>query len=258
MNRRQFITASTAAITAALAAGPTTTHAQSNEARDFYELSEYTFSSHEQIGAFHTYMETAAIPAYNRLEIQPIGVFETQQMSSSIWVLMRHTTLRSFNRATKKLFRDEQYLKDGAAFLDADPKNPAFTRVNTSLLKAFDGLRTLETPVKNDGRIVELRRYMSATVKKARKKIDMFNSGEVGIMQRAGMGPILFGEHLTGPDMPNLTYFLSYKDEDAKKQAWANFLKDPKWKEISTDPQYKDTVSDIVSINLRPTPYSQI
>jgi hypothetical protein len=36
------------------------------------------------------------------------------------------------------------------------------------------------------------------------------------------------------------------------------FRVDPEWKKLSGDPQYKDTVSNITDIILKPTPYSQI
>jgi hypothetical protein len=187
-------------------------------------------------------------------------VFEPKKKDHTVWVLLRHTSVDSFATTTSKLLADTEYLKKGADFLDADPKTPAFTRVETSFMKSFAGIPTIELPVTSEGRVFELRRYMSPTVKAGQKKIEMFNAGEIDIMRRAGMGPVMYGEHLTGPDMPNLTYFLSYPSMRERGASWGRFGKDPAWKEISGKPEYGNSaiLSDIVSFYLEPTGYSQI
>jgi hypothetical protein len=44
----------------------------------------------------------------------------------------------------------------------------------------------------------------------------------------------------------------------SRDSAWSAFGKDPEWKKLSVDPQYKDNVSAISDIILQPTAYSQI
>ncbi|UCE47399.1 MAG: NIPSNAP family protein, partial [Phycisphaerales bacterium] len=61
-----------------------------------------------------------------------------------------------------------------------------------------------------------------------------------------------------GSQMPNLTYMLVFDDLTHRDAMWDVFRVDPEWKKISSDPQYKDTVSNITDIILRPTGYSQI
>jgi hypothetical protein len=51
---------------------------------------------------------------------------------------------------------------------------------------------------------------------------------------------------------------LSFESMDAQKAGWAAFGKDPDWKKLSKDPQYKDTVSNITNLYLRPIEGSQI
>jgi hypothetical protein len=58
--------------------------------------------------------------------------------------------------------------------------------------------------------------------------------------------------------MPNLTYMLAFDDEQAQKRAWDAFKADDAWKKLSKDPAYKDTVSNITNLILRPTEASQI
>ena len=260
MDRRDFMTTTGAIVTATALSASNSAEAQDSKARDYYELRHYTFASEDQIAGFHTFMEEAAIPAYNRIGINPVGVFTPQKEDNTMWVLIRHTSLESFATATSKLLTDKKYLKKGAAFLDADPKTPAYTRIETTFMKSFAGIPTIEQPVTSEGRVFEVRNYHSPTVKAGQKKIEMFNNGEIDIMRRVGMGPVVYGEHLTGPDMPNLTYILSYPSMRERGKAWGRFGKDPAWKEISSKPEYANSaiLSGIESFYIEPTEYSQI
>ena len=67
-----------------------------------------------------------------------------------------------------------------------------------------------------------------------------------------------FGETIIGPMMPNLTYMLVFEDLNERDERWGVFGSSPEWKKLRSDPRYKDTVSNITDIILRPTPYSQI
>ncbi|HIJ53010.1 MAG TPA: hypothetical protein HPP66_07625 [Planctomycetes bacterium] len=58
--------------------------------------------------------------------------------------------------------------------------------------------------------------------------------------------------------MPNLTYMLVFADMEMRGERWGVFGSDPAWKKLRGNPAYKDTVSNITDIILRPTRYSQI
>ena len=108
-------------------------------------------------------------------------------------------------------------------------------------------------------RIYELRIYESHNYKAAQKKIEMFNEGgEIEIFKKTGLNPVFFGETLVGPLMPNLTYMLVFDDMADRDKNWKVFADSPEWKELSSDPQYKDTVSNISDIILSPASCSQI
>ena len=116
----------------------------------------------------------------------------------------------------------------------------------------------LKVPEKK-GRIFEIRTYESHSEKFAKKKIDMFNKGgEIEIFLETGLMPVFFGESLIGPRMPNLTYMLVFDDMADHDASWSRFIASPKWKKLSGDAQYKDTVSNIHNRILRPLGYSQI
>jgi hypothetical protein len=69
---------------------------------------------------------------------------------------------------------------------------------------------------------------------------------------------VFFGESMVGPILPNLTYMITFPDTDAQKAAWEKFMGSPEWDKLKNDPQYKDTVSNITNLELRPTSYSQV
>jgi len=87
----------------------------------------------------------------------------------------------------------------------------------------------------------------------------MFNEGgEIAIFKKTGLQPVFFGETLIGPKLPNLTYMLAFDDMVTRDEKWGTFRSDPEWKELSANPAYKDTVSNITDIILQPARYSQI
>ena len=59
------------------------------------------------------------------------------------------------------------------------------------------------------------------------KKIEMFNKGEAAIFGRCGFQPVFFGEALVAPQIPNLTYMVTYPSIDARDGFWKAFGADP-------------------------------
>lgn len=258
MERREFL-AGAALTGAALAA--TEGAAQENPmARQYYEHRLYHLLPGGRSGAIHDYLEQAAIPAWNRLGIGPVGVFTGVFGGewTAVEVLLPHASLESAATANRALAADAEHLRAGAGFLDAALSGPAYYRQESSLLVSFSGMPALEVPEKKD-RIFELRIYESHSEKAAIKKIEMFNEGgEIAIFRETGLTPVFFGEALIGSRLPNLTYMLVFDDLADREASWAAFGANDKWKALSGDPQYKDTVSNIHSRILRPLPYSQI
>jgi len=211
----------------------------------------------ERLDAF---LREAAIPAWNRIGIEHVGVFEAMDgKSADLRVVLAYSSLEAFATATRRLLADADFLKAGAAWLDLPKKDPLFKRIESSLMLAFDECPRVEVHGKKEGRVFQLRTYESHSLKKGQKKVEMFNAGgEIAIFRRCGMQPVFFGETLAGALIPNLTYMLVFDDMAAKDAAWKKFLGDPAWKKLAKDPAYKDTVSRITNTLLRPTPYSQL
>ena len=202
----------------------------------------------------------AAIPAMNRIGINRVGVFSMlEDESPNLYLLSPHKSLESAATWIHQLIKDEAFLKAGAAVVNATKEKPAYTRMESSLLWAFDGMPTLEIPSKKKSRVFQLRTYESHGVMAGQRKIEMFNDGgEMAIFHKTGLTPVFFGEALAGTKLPNLTYMLGFDDLEAKEAAWKAFIADPGWDKLKNDPYYKDTVSNITNIMLRPASCSQI
>jgi hypothetical protein len=78
------------------------------------------------------------------------------------------------------------------------------------------------------------------------------------VFRDTGLTPVFFGETLFGPLMPNLTYMLVFEDMAARDRHWEEFRTSEGWAAIKDLEEYKDTVSNITDIILRPARCSQI
>ena len=106
----------------------------------------------------------------------------------------------------------------------------------------------------------ELRTYESPTDQDHVRKVEMFNSGEFDVFEKAGFWQVFYGDTLIGSRLPNLTYMLGFEDLVDRNKKWEAFRSSPEWKKLSSSPRYtfEEIVSNITNIILKPTPYSQI
>ena len=265
MKRRDFIKTSVAATTAAAAATslPTYAGAHLETEREFYEIRTYRLKSQDDQAMLDTFLEKALVPGLNRLGCEPVGVFtETEPKNGpAVHVLIPYPTIETFTSSTRLLFSDEAFLSAGKEYLETPKSRPGFVRMDSWLLSAFKGQKKMTIPSyskEKKDRFFELRIYESYSEERALKKVDMFNDGEIPVMHDVGLGPVFFGQTLLGKDMPHLIYMLSGTDRDEYRKAWGGFGSHPTWQKLKDDPQYKDTVSKIISIFLTPTSYSQL
>jgi hypothetical protein len=267
MKRRDFLKSSLVATSLAGIGSVLTSSAaeEKQPAREFYELRLYHLRRGPKQKLFEDYCREAAIPAMGRLGIGPVGVFNvmTGPDSPTVYVLIPYKSADEFITTAERLKADPDYQKAGAEFISAPATDPAYVRVESSLMVAFDGMPKLEVPAaaaEKKPRIFELRTYESHSKRANKKKIEMFNIGEIAIFRRAGLAPVFFGETIIGPKLPNLTYMLTYENQAAREASWSKFGADPEWKKLSTTPGYTDPeiVSNISNVLLRPASCSQI
>jgi hypothetical protein len=260
MDRREFHAAT--AVAAASPSGKLDALAQT-ASRQYIELRRYHLLPGTKQRAFVAFVGDSAIPAMNRAGVGRVGAFTVVygENAPSLLLVLTHQTLDGVVSLRDRLAADTVYARAGAAILDAPMSDPAFVRVESTLLRAFDSMPAVE-PSAGAGtatpRIFELRTYESHSNRAALNKLKMFNAGEVPIFRRAGLTPVFFGETIIGSNMPNLMYMLTFSDMSARDAAWSRFSQDPAWKSLSADPQYRDNVSAISDVILQPTAYSQL
>ena len=267
MKRREFVAASCLAGLAPISRIALADSGGASQ-KEYYELRLYRLDSQDKQDALVEFLGKAAIPALNGIGVKPVGVFTLMDEENpnlpeedklNLYVLMPHKSLESVVTATGKLLADDEFLKAGASVLDATKPDPAYTRIESSLMLAFDEIPRLEIPSKKKTRVFQLRTYESHSVKKGQRKIEMFNGGgEIDVFRRTGLSPVFFGETLIGNKFPNLTYMIGSDDMEANEAAWTTFKAHPDWQKLRTDPYYKDTVSNITNIFLKPAACSQI
>ena len=225
MKRREFIktSAGASALTALAFSGSATSTlagAESTQKREYYELRTYRLKADADQGLLDSYLEHALIPGLNRLGIKPVGAFTKMEPKGepAVILLIPYPSLESFAATPDLLSKDKEYQQAGEKYLHTPKSNPAFDRIETSLLLAFSGQPKIELPSfsrEKKPRIFELRTYESHSEQKAVKKVQMFDVGEIEVMRDVGLNPVFYGQSLTGGDLPNLVYMLSGEDRES-------------------------------------------
>lgn len=260
MQRREFLAAGCLAGLASASPMAAVAASEGGAKKQYYELRLCLLESKAKQDALVKFLGKAAIPALNRIGIKPVGVFTlAEEESSNLYVLAPHDSLESVATCVHRLGEDEAFLQAGADVIDAPFKDPAYTRMESSLLLAFDKMPRLAVPSAKATRVFQLRIYENPTIKANQRKVEMFNTGgEIDVFLHCGMTPVFFGEALVGSKLPNVTYMLGFDDRETGEKAWEAFKADPGWAKLKDDPYYKDTVSNITNIWLNPAPCSQI
>jgi hypothetical protein len=260
MKRRSFLRTSVAAVSS-IAAASAASAEEKPKPTELYELRVWTLPPAKQ-PALDRYLEEAYIPALKRFGIGPVGVFVEKpgQDNAKVYALIVHPSAETVVTLPGRLGADDEYLKAAADYLKVSPKEPAYTRIDSSLLAPIEGMPKLDKPDTKQARIVNLRIYESHNERAARKKIEMFNKSELAIFRRVGLTPVFFGETVVGSAMPNLTYMLVFPEDAARVAAWKRFGDDAEWKKLRAVPEYadKEIVSKITNLVLTPRAYSQI
>jgi hypothetical protein len=269
MKRRTFLASSLAASTlTAMAPVSYLRGAQGTvegRGREFYQLRRYHLISGPQRKLCDDFFRDALVPALNRLGISPVGVFDVSigPETPSLYVLMPGTSAEALLLVETRLAQDAEYLKAGDAFLNAPARQPAFERMESSFLQAFEKWPKLIPPpatATRSPRIFELRVYEGATDQDHKRKVEMMQSGEAEIFTKVGVTQVFYSDTLIGTRLPNLTYMLAFDNSADRDKKWGAFRGSEEWKAYSTQPRYafETIVSNVNNFILTPTPYSQI
>lgn len=232
--------------------------------REIYRLQVYHFNTSSQEKDLDNYFKNALLPALHRAGIKNVGVLKSWDNDTSadklIYVVTPMKSLDMLTRLPDQLKKDGQYVSDAGPFLNADFKNPAYSRMETIVLYAFPLAPQLTPPslkASKKDRVYELRSYESATEEKFENKVKMFNEGgEIDLFKRLNFNAIFYSEVIAGSKMPNLMYMTSFENRADREDHWKTFGNDPFWKKLSSMPEYQNNVSHIDIKFLYPAEYS--
>jgi NIPSNAP len=268
MRRRDFVGSLVTAVMGAATIGPSAAGEQTStdSPPEFYLWRQYILRNGAAPRRLADYLQNAAIPALNQLGHTPIGVFEVIAgvPGPTAFVLTPLKTLDALSTLETRLSADAGYTKAAVGYIDVTAADPAYVRMETSLLSAFPKFPRIVVPgaTANKGpRLFELRTYESASEKAHLLKVKMFEElGEIEIFKRVGLTPVFFSRTLAGPRMPNLVYMLVHDNMAAREKSWDAFRNDPEWRKVAATPGFADAdiVSNITTVLLRPAAYSQV
>jgi NIPSNAP len=244
---------------------PQSTASTAGKQRLYYELRRYQLVNGPQKKLCDAFFQNALIPAANRAGITPVGVFNLTvgPGTPAMYVLLPSASLDALVNLEAHLANDAQYMSAGTPFLSAPAVAPAFQRVESQLMIAFEKIPGITLPsatATNAARVFELRTYESPSDLDHKRKVEMMQSGEELIFNKAGFTQVFYGDTLIGGHLPNLTYMLSFESLAARDQHWTAFATNPDWKTMQANPRYgfEEIVSNISNFILQPAPYSQI
>lgn len=251
--------------TASVAFGQKSKAGGKQSPREYIEIKVYHASDAEQLATIDQYLQASLLPALEKGGFKRTGVFRAIDNDTAkdkrMYVLVPFQSLLQLellSALTNKTFADSV---TSPAYTRAAYNKSPFTRMETILLKAFEGMPQVKASgLKTDvnERVYELRSYESATEPLHQNKVRMFNNGEVTLFERLGFNAVFYGQVIAGCKMPNLMYMTSFENKAARDEHWKAFGNDPQWKEMSGNPIYKNNVSHIDITFLRPTPYSKL
>ena len=261
MQRRQFLAASLAA-SAVAATRLAPAQAPAGGVREFYLLRRYQLKSGPELKLTENYFAGAMIPALSRMGLGPVGALKLDfgPETPAYCLLVPGVSVEMLAELDLRLARDAEFLQTAAPFWNATAGAPAFERVESWLLAAFEGWPKVTPPDSKAKRIFQLRTYESPSNGEHVRKVEMFHSGEFEIFKAAGFHPVFFGDTLVGSRMPSLTYMLGFGDMAELEAKWDVFRNDPAWKKLSADPRFAfdPIVMNISNLTLTPLDCSQI
>jgi hypothetical protein len=256
MKRRTFVTASAAA-------GLYAETPADRPNNSFFHLLYFYLRTGTQVDRTTEYLRGVFLPAARRAGLAPVGFFSpvVGERSPFILSLAGYPSWVAMETIHNKFAEDKEFQKGFDGYNNI--QDPPYIRMESSLLRAFNGMPLLEVPAddgKRPARIFEMRTYESVNEKASALKIKMFEDGEMGIFQRLGMTPVFFGRTIMGRNLPSLTYMLTFNDLASRDKLWRNFGADPEWQKLRAQPGLSDAeiVSNISNAILRPLPFSPI
>jgi NIPSNAP len=226
--------------------------------QEFYEIKIYHLTTADQEKRVDAYLQQAYLPALHKAGISTVGIFKPLANDTAadklIYVFIPLISMEQQISLPLKLEKDAEYTRSGAVYLNTAYNNPAYTRIESILLRAFRLAPKMKLPKLGGApaeRIFELRSYESPTEKLYINKVQMFN-------ERLGFNAVFYADVINGSHLPNLMYMTSFENKATHDEKWKAFGNAPEWKKLSALPEYQHNVSKADIILMRAVDYSDI
>ena len=259
MDRRNFLASSSAA---GLAAGAATAAENEGAANQIFEVRCYKLRVLEgqPVRQAHRILGVGAL-AHDGAPGDRAGVFRVTlgEFTPRVYTLTAYDSLADMAEKMSAMRDDKAWSKAENEFGSHD--EAPFDRVESWLLRAFDGMKAIKVPeIPDKPRAFDLRIYEQETLRDTQEKMRMFNEEEIQIFRDCGVHPVFFGETIVGSHMPSLIYMSHYADMDARAKAWSTFGQSEGWNRIKNRPGWgnADIVSTVSNIHLAGLPFSPI
>jgi hypothetical protein len=248
---------------------------ENKPSHEYYEHRVYKITSAENRVKVLNYLDKVYVPALKRAGIKRVGVLVNAEIQTkkkkgkksagpdhSIHVILSFVSANQYASLSEVLGKDATYQTASSEHFTEAKKAAIYTRIDSSFYKSFTGMPFMELPqqtVNKTERLFELRMYESHNEGRAALKRDMFNAGkETQLMRDTKLGPVFFGECLSGRSYPNLLYMVCSSNIKENKAHWKTFMTSPEWNEMKNLKKYKETVSNIEMTYLKPVSFSDI
>ncbi|MNG77221.1 hypothetical protein D3C79_357670 [compost metagenome] len=232
-------------------------------ATTYFQLKVYHFQTTEQEQVIDRFLEKAYLPAMHRLGFKEIAIFKPidnkDKADKLVYVFSSSANLEKYANLDVDILKDKRYQASGKEYLEAAYNHPPYSRIETILMKAFEGMPLLSLPKLSSDkseRVYELRSYEAPTEKLSANKISMFNNGEIDIFKKLNFNAVFYDQVIAGSTMPNLIYLTTFENMTERDAHWKAF--GPLYKPMADLPQYQNNVSKNVTTLCRPTDYSDI
>ena len=235
--------------------------AQSSERKTRLYRLQYLYLRQGDQGTRVNQFLSSQMPLLTR-NIHTLGVFTSLIAPHSPMTLMLSgfSGFEEMESAEERIRKDPGY--QGAFEEMENGAEPPYDRAEVVLLRATDFSPEI-VPLKakpKTPRVFELRVYHSPTERQLRLLHERFAGPEIAIFHRVGVHPILYGNTVVGPGMPNLTYMTPFASLADREKAWDAFGADSEWAKARSESIARG--GQIVSENnimlLRPAAFSPI
>ena len=265
MKRRAFLKTSSLAGAAVLSGGSSLASMAAPAGREFYELRVYEMPTGNRKAALNDYLEKAAIPAWNRLGISPVGVFTVVSGANALtlYVLIPYPDLDAFLVGAREAGR-RRGVPEGRGRLPRGVDRQSGLHAVRELAAARLRERPPGSRAGRDGR------EEAAPVRAADLREPQRDGGgeEDRDVQRRGRdravrphrhrGRCSSARHSRGRASRTWSTWSCTRTWPRARRRGPPSATDPEWKKLGSDPAFANTVSATDVTFLRPAAYSQL